>query len=100
MASQRSGTSAGSTSCRLPGVGRRSPLRRMQGFPRASTDEQKAIVMFPACYASGTLAPTRAEIPQVVDRVLLVDDAATDTAAVSARLGVSATRPALNPGYT
>lgn len=61
----------------------------------------KVAVVLPAYNASQTLEQTFAEIPMdVVDDVILVDDASTDTtAAVAARLGIHTVIHARNGGY-
>jgi glycosyltransferase involved in cell wall biosynthesis len=61
----------------------------------------KVAVVLPAYNASQTLERTFAEIPMdVVDDVILVDDASTDTtAAVAARLGIHTIIHARNGGY-
>src|SRR5438067_4991916 len=64
-------------------------------------DGLKVAVVLPAYNASKTLKQTYAEIPaDVVDDVILVDDASTDeTAAVADRLGIHTVIHARNGGY-
>ncbi len=64
-------------------------------------DGLKVAVVLPAYNASNTLEQTYAEIPmEVVDDIILVDDASTDhTAAVAERLGIHTVIHARNGGY-
>jgi glycosyltransferase involved in cell wall biosynthesis len=64
-------------------------------------DGLKVAVVLPAYNAGETLERTYAEIPhQIVDDVILVDDASTDrTAAVAERLGIHTIIHARNGGY-
>lgn len=64
-------------------------------------DGMKVAVVLPAYNASKTLRQTYAEIPMdVVDDVILVDDASTDeTADVAGRLGIHTVIHARNGGY-
>jgi glycosyltransferase involved in cell wall biosynthesis len=64
-------------------------------------DGRKIAVVLPAYNASKTLEQTYAEIPMdIVDDVILVDDASTDeTAAVAKRLGIHTVIHARNGGY-
>jgi glycosyltransferase involved in cell wall biosynthesis len=64
-------------------------------------DGLKVAVVLPAYNASKTLEQTYAEIPMdIVDDVILVDDASTDeTAAVADRLGIHTVIHARNGGY-
>ena len=63
--------------------------------------KQKICVVLPAYNAERTLAATYSEIPRdVVDDIILVDDASTDgTLAVAARLGIFAIAHDRNRGY-
>ena len=62
---------------------------------------KKVVVVMPAYHAEKTLAACHAAIPHdVVDRVLLVDDASDDaTVAVAERLGIKTHRHPANRGY-
>ena len=61
---------------------------------------QKVIVVMPAYNAEQTLRRTYEEIPQVVDEVVLVDDASQDhTVAVSNELGIRTVIHPENRGY-
>ncbi len=62
---------------------------------------RKVVVVLPAFHAEKTLERTVAEIPRdVVDEVLLVDDASSDqTAAVGQRLGLKTFVHEKNLGY-
>lgn len=62
---------------------------------------QKIVVVMPAYHAEKTLAACHAAIPHdIVDRVLLVDDASDDaTVAVAESLGIRTHRHAVNRGY-
>lgn len=64
-------------------------------------DGLKVAVVLPAYNASKTLEQTYAEIPmEVVDDIILVDDASTDeTATVAERLGIHTVIHARNGGY-
>ncbi|MDQ3144142.1 MAG: glycosyltransferase family 2 protein [Pseudomonadota bacterium] len=64
-------------------------------------DGKKIAVVLPAYNASRTLEQTFAEIPMdIVDDVILVDDASTDhTVAVAERLGIHTVTHARNGGY-
>lgn len=64
-------------------------------------DGLKVAVVLPAYNAGETLERTYAEIPhEIVDDVILVDDASTDrTAAVAQRLGIHTIIHARNGGY-
>ncbi len=61
----------------------------------------KRVVVMPAYFAAQTLARTVADVPMdVVDRILLVDDASTDdTAAIAHELGILVAVHPLNRGY-
>lgn len=63
--------------------------------------DKTVIVVMPAYNAEKTLRETYAEIPMdIVDRVILVDDASTDkTVAVSASLGIETVVHGKNLGY-
>ena len=63
--------------------------------------QQKVVVVLPAYCAEATLERTYHDIPRdVVDEVLLVDDASTDrTLAVAAELGITAFGHPRNLGY-
>jgi len=61
---------------------------------------QRLAVVLPAYNASRTLAATVAELPEIVDERILVDDASRDdTAAIAARLGLSTFVHDTNYGY-
>jgi len=62
---------------------------------------KKIAVVLPAYNAAATLRRTYAEIPlDIVDDVILVDDASRDeTVAVAAELGITTVRHASNCGY-
>jgi glycosyltransferase involved in cell wall biosynthesis len=61
---------------------------------------QRLAVVLPAYNASRTLAATVAELPDIVDERILVDDASRDdTAAIGARLGLSTFVHDANYGY-
>jgi len=61
---------------------------------------QRLAVVLPAYNASRTLAATVAELPDIVDERILVDDASRDdTAAIAARLGLSTFVHDANYGY-
>lgn len=62
---------------------------------------KKIVVVLPAYNAAKTLAMTYREIPfEVVDEVLLVDDASRDdTAAVARQLGIRTVVHEQNRGY-
>src|SRR6476619_1063166 len=64
-------------------------------------DSKKVVVVLPAYNASKTLEQTFSEIPlEVVDDVILVDDASTDeTAVVAKRLGIRTVIHGRNSGY-
>src|SRR6476620_10961011 len=64
-------------------------------------DGLKIAIVLPAYNASKTLERTFAEIPMdIVDYVILVDDASTDsTAAIAHRLGIHTIIHARNGGY-
>ena len=66
-----------------------------------SMEKKKVIVVLPAYNAARTLAITLKDIPRdVVDEVLLVDDASTDnTAALARELGIRVIRHEQNRGY-
>jgi glycosyltransferase involved in cell wall biosynthesis len=60
----------------------------------------KIIVVMPAYNAGVTLARTVAEVPSVVDEIILVDDCSTDdTVAVARRLGLRTIEHDRNRGY-
>ena len=63
--------------------------------------ERKVVVVMPAYRAAKTLADCYAAIPgDVVDQVLLVDDASDDdTTAIATGLGITVYRHAVNAGY-
>jgi glycosyltransferase involved in cell wall biosynthesis len=63
--------------------------------------DQKIVVVLPAYFAAETLERTYADIPRdIVDEVLLVDDASTDrTLEVARSLGIRAYRHETNRGY-
>src|SRR6202163_894769 len=71
----------------------------MRGLPMIAN--QKICVVLPAYNAGRTLEVTFSEIPRdVVDDVILVDDASTDdTLAVASKLGVFAVAHGKNKGY-
>jgi glycosyltransferase involved in cell wall biosynthesis len=61
---------------------------------------QRLAVVLPAYNASRTLAATVAELPDIVDERILVDDASRDdTAAIAARLGLTTFVHDANYGY-
>jgi len=61
---------------------------------------QRLAVVLPAYNAARTLAATVAELPEIVDERILVDDASRDdTAAIAARLGLSTFVHDTNYGY-
>ena len=61
---------------------------------------QRLVVVLPAYNAARTLAATVAELPEIVDERILVDDASRDdTAAIAARLGLSTFVHDANYGY-
>jgi glycosyltransferase involved in cell wall biosynthesis len=62
---------------------------------------KKIVVVMPAYHAEKTLAACYAAIPHdIVDEILLVDDASDDaTVAVARRLGIRTYRHAINRGY-
>jgi glycosyltransferase involved in cell wall biosynthesis len=61
---------------------------------------QRLIVVLPAYNAARTLAATVAELPEIVDERILVDDASRDdTAAIAASLGLSTFVHDANYGY-
>jgi glycosyltransferase involved in cell wall biosynthesis len=62
---------------------------------------KRVVVVMPAYHAEKTLAACHAAIPhEVVDKVVLVDDASDDaTLAVAARLGIETHRHPVNLGY-
>jgi glycosyltransferase involved in cell wall biosynthesis len=64
-------------------------------------DDKKVVVVLPAFQAASTMERTVAEIPRdLVDEVLLVDDASTDaTAELARRLGLTTIRHESNLGY-
>jgi glycosyltransferase involved in cell wall biosynthesis len=62
--------------------------------------KEKIIVVMPAYNAAKTLERTVAEIPDIVDEVIVVDDASTDdTVGVARRLGLHTVSHDLNRGY-
>jgi glycosyltransferase involved in cell wall biosynthesis len=68
---------------------------------RAMIDNKKVCVILPAYNAARTLERTVGEIPMdIVDDIVLVDDAShDDTAAIAARLGLHVERHPANLGY-
>ena len=61
---------------------------------------QRLVVVLPAYNAARTLAATVAELPEIVDERILVDDASRDdTAAIAASLGLSTFVHDANYGY-
>jgi glycosyltransferase involved in cell wall biosynthesis len=63
-------------------------------------DGRKLVLVMPAYNAEATLERTVAEIPKVVDQIILVDDRSTDrTAEVSRRLGLHTIVHDRNRGY-
>ena len=61
---------------------------------------QRVAVVLPAYNAARTLAATVAELPDIVDERILVDDASgDDTTAIAARLGLKTFRHDANYGY-
>ena len=61
---------------------------------------QRLAVVLPAYNAARTLAATVAELPDIVDERILVDDASRDdTAAIAAQLGLSTFVHDANYGY-
>lgn len=61
---------------------------------------QRLVVVLPAYNAARTLAATVAELPEIVDERILVDDASRDeTAAIAATLGLSTFVHDANYGY-
>jgi glycosyltransferase involved in cell wall biosynthesis len=62
---------------------------------------RKIVVVLPAYFAASTLERTYAEIPRdIVDEVLLVDDASTDgTLELARSLGIRALQHEKNRGY-
>ncbi len=61
---------------------------------------QRLVVVLPAYNAARTLAATVAELPEIVDERILVDDASRDeTAAIAAKLGLSTFVHDANYGY-
>jgi glycosyltransferase involved in cell wall biosynthesis len=61
---------------------------------------QRLVVVLPAYNAARTLAATVAELPEIVDERILVDDASRDdTAAIAAQLGLSTFVHDANYGY-
>jgi len=61
---------------------------------------KKIIVVLPAYNAAMTLEKTVAELPALVDEIILVDDAShDDTAVIAARLGLFVYRHQKNGGY-
>ncbi|HYP99178.1 MAG TPA: glycosyltransferase family 2 protein [Polyangiaceae bacterium] len=63
-------------------------------------DGRKLVLVMPAYNAEGTLERTVAEIPKLVDQIILVDDGSTDgTVALSLRLGLHTIVHDRNRGY-
>ncbi len=63
-------------------------------------NNQKIIVVMPAYNAEHTLKQTVADIPAIVDEIILVDDKSSDeTAALGRRLGLTVFEHAKNKGY-
>jgi len=63
-------------------------------------DSQKIVVVMPAYNAEKTLERTVAEIPALVDEIIVVDDRSTDGTALEAeRLGLHTIRHEKNRGY-
>jgi glycosyltransferase involved in cell wall biosynthesis len=63
-------------------------------------DGKKLVLVMPAYNAEATLERTVAEIPAMVDRVILVDDGSTDgTVALARRLGLQTVVHERNRGY-
>jgi glycosyltransferase involved in cell wall biosynthesis len=63
-------------------------------------DGQKLVLVMPAYNAGATLARTVAEIPKMVDQIILVDDGSTDgTAELALRLGLHTIVHERNRGY-
>lgn len=61
---------------------------------------KKIIAILPAYNAAKTLAKTVADIPDIFDEIILVDDASTDgTADLASELGLFVVRHAQNKGY-
>ena len=61
---------------------------------------QKIIVVMPAYNAAATLERTVAEIPEMVDEKILVDDGSGDnTAELASRLGLMVIKHETNRGY-
>lgn len=60
----------------------------------------KIIVVLPAYNAAKTLAKTVADLPNLVDEIILVDDQSSDTtAAIGRQLGLTVVEHARNQGY-
>lgn len=61
---------------------------------------KKVVVVMPAYNAAKTLERTVAEVPPLVDQIILVDDKSSDdTVAISTRLGLHTIVHAVNRGY-
>jgi glycosyltransferase involved in cell wall biosynthesis len=67
---------------------------------KAVIEGKKVVVVMPAYNAAKTLERTVAEVPPLVDQIILVDDKSSDdTVAVSTRLGLHTIVHAENRGY-
>ncbi|HET9931264.1 MAG TPA: glycosyltransferase family 2 protein, partial [Polyangiaceae bacterium] len=61
---------------------------------------KKVVVVMPAYNAAKTLERTVAEVPSLVDQIILVDDKSSDdTVAISSRLGLHTVVHPMNRGY-
>jgi glycosyltransferase involved in cell wall biosynthesis len=83
-----------------PGDGR-TVARPAAPAPSVPTGRAKVVVIMPAYNAARTLERTYAELPKdVVDRVIVVDDASRDdTVAIAEQLGLNAVVHVQNRGY-